>query len=102
MANVSTIEGIRVSADHWIGGARVPSSDMFLDISPIDGETLAMVARGGKSEADAAVRAARQAFPRWAEMSPDKRAATLHRVGQIVEARVDELAVVETTDNGSL
>ena len=52
MANVSTIEGIRVSADHWIGGSRVPSSDMFLDLSPIDLETLAMVARGGKKEAD--------------------------------------------------
>jgi aminomuconate-semialdehyde/2-hydroxymuconate-6-semialdehyde dehydrogenase len=102
MANVSTIEGVRVSADHWIGGARVPSSDMFLDISPIDQQMLAMVARGGSSEADAAVKAARQAFPRWAEMAPDRRAAVLHRIGELVESRVDELAVVETTDNGSL
>jgi len=102
MANVSTIEGIRVSADHWIGGARVPSSVMFLDLSPIDQEMLAMVARGGTKEADAAVAAARQAFPEWGNTPPQERARVLHRIGEIVEARVNELAVVETTDNGSL
>src|SRR5512132_1096384 len=102
MANVSTIEGIRVSADHWIGGSRVPSSDMFLDLSPIDLETLAMVARGGKKEADAAVAAARDAFLGWAATEPKQRSAILHRVGELVEAHVPQLAVVETTDNGSL
>jgi aminomuconate-semialdehyde/2-hydroxymuconate-6-semialdehyde dehydrogenase len=102
MANVSTIEGIRVSADHWIAGSRVPSSEMFLDLSPIDQETLAMVARGGKKEADAAVAAAQDAFPGWAAMDPKKRSAILHRVGEVVEDWVPQLAVVETTDNGSL
>src|SRR4029453_2493838 len=102
MANVSTIEGIRVSADHWIGGSRVPSSDMFLDLSPIDLETLAMVARGGKKEADAAVAAARDAFPGWAATEPKQRSAILHRVAELVEAHVRQLAVVETRDNGSL
>lgn len=102
MANVSTIEGIRVSADHWIGGSRVPSSDMFLDRSPIDGELLAMVARGGRREADAAVAAAKAAFPGWAATPPAERARILHAVGEGVERRVNELAVVETTDNGSL
>jgi aminomuconate-semialdehyde/2-hydroxymuconate-6-semialdehyde dehydrogenase len=102
MANVSTIEGIRVSADHWIAGSRVPSSEMFLDLSPIDQETLAMVARGGKKEADAAVAAAQDAFAGWAAMDPKKRSAILHRVGELVEDWVPQLAVVETTDNGSL
>lgn len=102
MANVSTIEGIRVSADHWIGGSRVPSSDMFLDRSPIDGELLAMVARGGRRETDAAVAAAKAAFPGWAATPPAERARILHAVGEGVERRVNELAVVETTDNGSL
>ncbi len=102
MANVSTIEGVRVSADHWIGGARIPSEDMFLDHSPIDGELLAMIARGGRKEADAAVSAARQAFQGWAATTPDERARILHAIGEGIEARVDELAIVETTDNGSL
>lgn len=102
MANVSTIEGVRVSADHWIGGARVPSEDMFLDHSPIDGELLAMVARGGRKEAEAAVAAARAAFPGWASTEPQERARILHAIGEGIEGRVDDLAVVETTDNGSL
>ncbi len=102
MANVSTIEGVRVSADHWIGGVRVPSSDMFLDHSPIDGEMLAMVARGGRKEAEAAVAAARAAFRGWAATPPEGRARILHAIGEGIERRVGELAVVETTDNGSL
>jgi 5-carboxymethyl-2-hydroxymuconic-semialdehyde dehydrogenase len=102
MANVSTIEGIRVSADHWIGGARVPSEDMFLDRSPIDGELLAMVARGGRTEVDEAVAAARHAFEGWGRTPPEERARVLHAVGDGVLELVDELATVETTDNGSL
>ncbi len=102
MANVSTIEGVRVSADHWIGGARVPSADMFLDRSPIDGEMLGMIARGGTKEANEAVAAAREAFEVWGRTSPETRATILHRIGEAVEAHVDELAIVETTDNGSL
>ena len=102
MANVSTIEGIRVSADHWIGGIRVPSADMFLDVSPIDREMLAMVARGGEREVDEAVAAARSAFETWSSTPPERRAAVLHRIGELIESRVNELAIVETTDNGSL
>ena len=102
MANVSTIEGVRVSADHWIGGVHVPSSDMFLDRSPIDGGLLAMVARGGRKEADEAVAVARRAFEIWGNTAPDTRAKILHRIGEAIERCVNELAIVETTDNGSL
>lgn len=102
MANVSTIEGVRVSADHWVGGVHVPSSDMFLDRSPIDGEILAMVARGGRREADEAVAVARRAFEVWGNTAPDTRAKILHRIGDAIEGCVNELAIVETTDNGSL
>jgi 5-carboxymethyl-2-hydroxymuconic-semialdehyde dehydrogenase len=102
MANISTIEGVRVSADHWIGGVHVPSSEMFLDRSPIDGEILAMVARGGRKEADDAVAVARHAFEVWGNTAPDTRAKVLHRIGEAIEGCVNELAIVETTDTGSL
>jgi aminomuconate-semialdehyde/2-hydroxymuconate-6-semialdehyde dehydrogenase len=102
MANVSTIEGVRVSGDHWIGGVHVPSSDVFLNRSPIDGELLAMVARGGRKEADEAVAVARRAFEVWGNTAPDTRAKILHRIGEAIERCVNELAIVETTDNGSL
>src|SRR5262245_31985973 len=96
------IEGVEVSTEHWIGGERVGSSDTFDDVSPLDEQVIAKVARAGVGEADRAVEAARQAFDTWGRTSPEDRAKVLHRVAEIVEERVPELAAVETRDNGSL
>jgi aminomuconate-semialdehyde/2-hydroxymuconate-6-semialdehyde dehydrogenase len=93
---------VEVSTRHWIGGERVGSADTFEDVSPIDETGLAAVARGGQAEADAAVAAARVAFTTWGATSPGERAVVLHRIAELVEARVPELAAVETRDNGSL
>lgn len=87
---------------HWIGGERVGSAAEFTDNSPIDGSVLASVARGGAAEADAAVRAARAAFPDWARTSRADRAGILHAVADGVEKRLEELAALETSDNGAL
>src|SRR4249920_3253125 len=96
------IEGVEVSTDHWIGGNRVASAVTFTDVSPIDEQPIAEVARGGAHEAAAAVAAARGAFAVWGGMAPIDRAAVLHAIADGVEARVPELAAVETRDNGSL
>ncbi|WP_240507305.1 aldehyde dehydrogenase family protein, partial [Streptomyces kanamyceticus] len=74
----------------------------FTDHSPIDGAPLAEIARGGPGEARAAVAAALDAFPGWAATPPAERAGLLHAVADGVEARADELARVETADNGAL
>ena len=63
---------------------------------------IATVARAGPSEVDDAVAAARSGFERWGAHPPAERSAILHRIADIVEERVPELAVVETRDNGSL
>jgi aminomuconate-semialdehyde/2-hydroxymuconate-6-semialdehyde dehydrogenase len=97
-----TIEDVEVSADHWVGGERISSSATFTDVSPIDETAIAEIARGGAAEVDAAVSAARHAFESWGATSPADRAAVLGRVSEGVLARVDELAAVETRDNGSL
>ncbi len=91
-----------MSTEHWIGGARVGSAATFTDVSPIDERPIAEVARGGASEADAAVSAARDGASAWGSMPPEERAEILHRVADGVDARVPDLALVETTDNGSL
>jgi len=96
------VEGIAISTDHWIGGERVSSSDAFDDLSPIDEQPIAEIARAGASEADRAVDAARSASGAWGSAPPKERAETLHRIADGVEARVPELAAVETRDNGSL
>jgi len=102
MGRTTTVAGVDVDLDHWIGGRRVPSATTFTDVSPIDETALGEVARGDADEADAAVAAARAAFPGWRDTSPDDRAAVLHRIADGVEARLEELAIVETTDNGAL
>jgi acyl-CoA reductase-like NAD-dependent aldehyde dehydrogenase len=96
------VAGVEVSTEHWIGGKRVGSRERFADLSPIDGAHLAELAAGGAAEVDAAVAAARAAFPSWAERGAAGRLAILQRFAQGIQARAAELAAVETTDNGSL
>ncbi|HEX4111831.1 MAG TPA: aldehyde dehydrogenase [Stellaceae bacterium] len=98
----TTIAGVDVSTAHWIGGRRIPSNRTFEDFSPIDGRHLANVSAGGADEADAAVAAARRAFPAWAALGPAGRLPILKRFAEGILARKDQLAAVETMDNGSL
>jgi acyl-CoA reductase-like NAD-dependent aldehyde dehydrogenase len=58
--------------------------------------------RGGQAEVDAAVAAARRAFPAWAALGARGRQAVLGRFADAIDAAVPELAKVETVDNGSL
>ncbi len=99
---LNTVAGVEVSGDHWIGGRRVSSAERFDDISPIDERVIASIARGGPAEAGAAVAAAKAAFPAWAATPPVERARLLHRIADLVEERLEQLAIVETTDNGAL
>ncbi|MGW0874511.1 aldehyde dehydrogenase [Streptomyces sp. NPDC002740] len=102
MADKIIVAGVSVDTRHWIGGRRVASARTFTDLSPIDGGTLGEIARGGPAEAEAAVAAAKAAFPSWAATAPAERARVLHAVADGVEKRLEELAIVETTDNGAL
>ena len=96
------VAGVEVDTRHWIGGERVASADTFDDVSPIDGTLLGRISRGGVEEAEAAVAAARSAFPAWSRMTAQERGAILHRVADSIEAHIEELAQLETMDNGSL
>ena len=96
------VEGVRVSTDHYIGGERVSSTRTFEDISPIDETTLGHVAAGGSAQIEAAVTAAQKAFLAWAALGPQGRGVYLRRFAGIIEAHVEDLAAVETIDNGSL
>ncbi|MHB1211786.1 MAG: aldehyde dehydrogenase family protein [Candidatus Nanopelagicales bacterium] len=98
----AVVAGVRVDTRHWIGGRRAASAETFESVSPIDGSVIARVARGGQAEADAAVAAARDAFPAWAALSPAERGAILHKVADNVEDHIEDLAQLETADNGSL
>jgi aminomuconate-semialdehyde/2-hydroxymuconate-6-semialdehyde dehydrogenase len=96
------IEGVQVATEHWIGGERATSVATFQDVSPIDETVLAEISRGTAADADRAVAAAREGAEAWGRTSPKKRAEVLHRVADLVEEQVPQLAAVETRDNGSL
>jgi aminomuconate-semialdehyde/2-hydroxymuconate-6-semialdehyde dehydrogenase len=96
------VAGVDVSTDHYIGGKRVASSRTYANCSPIDGAHLADVSAGGPEEIDAAVAAARRAFPAWAALGAEGRLPVLKRFAQAIRDRTSELSAVETADNGSL
>ncbi len=93
-----------VPTGHFIDGRRVSSDATFEVRSPIDWEgwKLAEIARGRRAEVQAAVDAARRAFPGWAALGPSGRREALGRLADAIEAAVPRLAAVETVDNGSL
>jgi aminomuconate-semialdehyde/2-hydroxymuconate-6-semialdehyde dehydrogenase len=94
--------GVAVDRRHWIGGSRVGPPDGVELVSPIDGSPLGAIAAGGPAEVDAAVAAARDAFPAWAALGAEGRAPVLERFAAGIAERRDDLALVETLDNGSL
>ncbi|MGH3192176.1 MAG: aldehyde dehydrogenase [Streptosporangiaceae bacterium] len=100
--STATVAGVQVDTRHWIGGRRVGSATTFTDLSPIDEQPLAEIARGGEAEVAAAVAAARDTFPSWAATAPDRRAEILHAIADGILSRTEDLAAVETADNGAL
>ncbi|MET9968745.1 aldehyde dehydrogenase [Streptomyces sp. NPDC006356] len=96
------VAGVRVDTRHWIGGERVASAETFTDASPIDGRVIGEISRGGPAEARSAVAAASEASPSWAATPRAERARILHAIADGVEKRIEELAIVETIDNGAL
>jgi len=101
MANTK-VAGVDVSTAHFIDGKRVESKQKFRLCSPIDGKHLADMSAGGAEEIDAAVAAARRAYPKWAALGAEGRHPILKRFAKAINDHAKEIAAVETEDNGSL
>jgi acyl-CoA reductase-like NAD-dependent aldehyde dehydrogenase len=69
-------------------------------IEPATEKTLATVQRAGVEETDAAVARARAAYPAWRAVAPADRARLLLRLSSVVEANLEELAVLEARNAG--
>ena len=102
MSDRLRVASVDVDTRHWIGGERVASSDRFEVFSPIDRQPLGEVFAASGKDVDEAVRAARGAFPAWAALGPGGRRPILERLATGIRDRIDDLAIVETHDNGSL
>ncbi len=87
-----------------IGGKWMParSGKTFETVNPANEEVLALVAEGDKVDVDEAVKAARKAFEdgRWARMGPHERTRHLLKIADLIDRHADELAQLETLDNG--
>ncbi|MBM0125341.1 aldehyde dehydrogenase family protein [Pimelobacter simplex] len=98
--DVSTITAPRTQL--YINGDYVDSASGETTgiVSPVTGQTIADLAVATTSDLDAAVKSARAAQESWRRLGVWQRAEILHRVGDLLEARVDELALLQTLEQG--
>jgi 5-carboxymethyl-2-hydroxymuconic-semialdehyde dehydrogenase len=86
--------------EHLIGGKPVASRQYFETVNPATQDVLAEVAQGGADEVNAAVAAAKAAFPAWAGRPASERAKLVRKLGDLIAAHVPELSRTETMDTG--
>ena len=79
------------------------SGETFATTDPASGQEIGQAAAGDAADVDAAVAAARRAFddPAWSGMSPHQRSRVLLRIADAIERNADELARIESHDNGA-
>ena len=78
------------------------SGKTFETINPATGKPITSVQEAGKEDVDRAVKAARRAFDNgpWRREEPKVRSRLLHKLADKLETHIDELAALETLDNG--
>jgi aldehyde dehydrogenase (NAD+) len=87
---------------HFINGVwQAPAAGEYFDtLDPSTGEKLGSIAQGSSADIEAAVHAARVAFPIWRALTPHVRARYLYALARLVQKHSRLLAVLETIDNG--
>ncbi|MDR5801043.1 betaine-aldehyde dehydrogenase [Caballeronia sp. LZ001] len=86
----------------YIGGAYVDatSGETFVTLDPATGESIAHVQQASQADVDRAVHAAHEGQREWAAMTAMQRSRILRRTVDLLRARNDELAALETRDTG--
>jgi len=92
----------RDGVQHFIDGASRASvsGKTFGTDTPIDGRELAQVAAGDAQDIAAAAAAAQRAFPAWRDLPGEQRRGLLHEIADAIEARAEEIALLESLDTG--
>ena len=88
--------------DNWIGGEFVAPVEgkYFAEPSPVTGEVYCEVARSTGSGRRTGARRRTRAAPAWGKTSAGERALILNKIADRIEENLDQLAVIETWDNG--
>jgi malonate-semialdehyde dehydrogenase (acetylating) / methylmalonate-semialdehyde dehydrogenase len=89
---------------HFISGKPVrANSDRMGDVfNPNTGEVQARVGLGSPSDVDKAVQAAKAAFPHWSQFNPQRRARVMFEFKRLLEANMDELARLLSSEHGKV
>jgi 1-pyrroline dehydrogenase len=87
---------------NFIGGAWLPAADGGLDevVNPATGGVIGTVPSSGAPDVDAAVVAAKAAFPCWSALTPRRRSEMLHLVADAIEDNIEELSELESVNVG--
>lgn len=86
---------------NFIGGEFVATTKTFDNRAPVDNRVIGKVHEAGRSEVDAAVRAARTALNgEWGRMSVARRVELLHAVADEINRRFDDFLAAEMADTG--
>jgi len=114
--SLSAVEGYDGKKWHAVAAAVQPEVRLFIDgeyvdaveggrfetVNPATGEVTAAVAAGTAADVDRAVASAQSAYRSgaWARMAPRDRMQVLYRLAELIDARSEELCVLETLDMG--
>ncbi len=86
---------------HFIGGERVRAAAQESSLNPSNlNDVVAHMPKGGSAEVEAAVIAARKAFPAWSEASPEVRSDLLDQVGDAIMKRREDLGRLLSREEG--
>jgi aminomuconate-semialdehyde/2-hydroxymuconate-6-semialdehyde dehydrogenase len=93
---------ISTHLENYINGNFVaPISNEYIDcVNPATAEVFAQIPNSNKQDVDAAVLAAKKAFPSWSITPTEERFKILNKIAELIDEHLEELALAETTDNG--
>ncbi|WP_017549390.1 acetaldehyde dehydrogenase ExaC [Salinicoccus carnicancri] len=93
---------VKAQYENYIGGEWVPPAggQYFDNESPVIGKAVSKVPRSTKEDVDRAIEAAHEAQKSWGQTSPTERSNILLKIADRIEENLEELAVLETFENG--
>jgi aldehyde dehydrogenase (NAD+) len=93
---------MHVHSDLYIGGEWVAAtgSDVIEVVNPATEQVIASVPAASTDDADRAVRAARDAFPSWSQLSVDERVDHVERIADAMAERAEEIAALVSSEQG--
>jgi aminomuconate-semialdehyde/2-hydroxymuconate-6-semialdehyde dehydrogenase len=87
---------------NYIGGQLVaPANGQYIDnVNPATGEVYSHIPDSTMADVDAAVNAAKKAFPAWSTTPAEEKFKILNHIAELIDENLDALALAETNDNG--